>query len=407
MAKDWLRSPPSEKPRYFILLATRKALSGMNIVVVRFGPLKNFPPAVNLVESLLRLGHHVVFFASDIKADNKSIALGNPSLECIDLHLSKGNIVQREKADIAARKLIRSYLADNKASIDVVWTTTDVSAREVGKALYGFTHVMQLSELVSYVPLIGNRAMPFHSNETIELARRAYKVVVPEYNRACIQQMWWKLPQRPTVLPNKPQTAEVSNAEAISQELCDRFSSIHKKILLYQGYFTPDREFRPFAECLRYLSNEYALCMMGRAQNVTYGRELEASLNDISEDVHFMGNVDAPNHLAFTKFGRIGLLPYSPSSSFNRYSELNGLYCAPNKVWEYSRIGLPMLGSDVPGNRYTIEFNRMGFVTDMDPVAIANKVREIDERYDEMSGNAKRFYASIDVDQIVASILGM
>lgn len=43
-----------------------------------------------------------------------------------------------------------------------------------------------------------------HYRNIENLARRASRVVVPEYNRAHIQQAYWNLPRLPKVLPNKP-----------------------------------------------------------------------------------------------------------------------------------------------------------------------------------------------------------
>ena len=68
----------------------------------------------------------------------------------------------------------------------------------------------------------------------------------------------------------------------------------------------------------------------------------------------------------------IGVLSYFPrSGSIGR--TLNPLYCAPNKIFEYSKYGIPMISNDVPALRYSyMEFHCA-------TVSISSCCREDDE----------------------------
>ncbi|WP_165249044.1 glycosyltransferase family 4 protein [Adlercreutzia sp. ZJ141] len=115
--------------------------------------------------------------------------------------------------------------------------------------------------------------------------------------------------------------------------------------------------------------------------------------------------VPAPQHLVFTKHAHIGLLPYQPAFA-GRQSPLNALYCAPNKIWEYSRFGLPMIGSDVPG--LTSVFTQVGLGVTCninDPGSIVEAVRQIEADYGGYSKRSRAYFDSVNIVEIVRKIL--
>ena len=74
---------------------------------------------------------------------------------------------------------------------DILWTTTDRTARDLGPVLFKYKHVMQLMELIYDIPYFPRQKI-IQSNIK-KYAKKAYKVVVPEYNRAQIINAWWGL----------------------------------------------------------------------------------------------------------------------------------------------------------------------------------------------------------------------
>lgn len=58
--------------------------------------------------------------------------------------------------------------------------------------------------------------------------------------------------------------------------------------------------------------------------------------------------ITAPYHLEVTSHAFIGILIYAPVyGTFT--SPLNSIYCAPNKLYEFSHFGIPMIGNNIPG----------------------------------------------------------
>ena len=101
----------------------------------------------------------------------------------------------------------------------------------------------------------------------------------------------------------------------------------------------------------------------------------------------------------------IGLTPYVPTASI-LHPKLNALYCAPNKIYEYSAFGVPMLGTDVIGLLRPFEQYRIGkCIKNMDSKSILDGIEYIDSNHEEMSQNAKEFFEKDNLDKIVLDIL--
>ena len=88
------------------------------------------------------------------------------------------------------------------------------------------------------------------------------------------------------------------------------------------------------------------------------------------------------------------------------FSELNALYCAPNKIFEYAGYGIPMIGSYVPGLLMPFERYRIGYCCEHEDVAaVLHNIELIENSYDEMSQNCKMFYNATNNEATVKQIL--
>ena len=119
-----------------------------------------------------------------------------------------------------------------------------------------------------------------------------------------------------------------------------------------------------------------------------------------------MPYIVAPYHLEVTSHAFVGILIYTPVyGTFT--SPLNSIYCAPNKLYEFSQFGIPMIGNDIPGLRYTIEYNHMGVcVQKMNTESFSQAIKNIADNYEKYSENAITFYKADDKFSIVKKALG-
>ena len=169
----------------------------MKVLVVIGSQINAFPPVRNLVEILIRNGHKVTVLARDntglfinAQKNYEFIVIPEPDPK-------RPSPIEYRKKQQFMRRVVKEEMKHH----DILWTATDATVRDLGDVVLKYKHVMQLMELIRDIPFIpGQKLIPLNIKR---YAQQAYKVVVPEYNRANIQQTWWDLKKRPTILPNK------------------------------------------------------------------------------------------------------------------------------------------------------------------------------------------------------------
>lgn len=373
-----------------------------SVTIAHLESVSSYPPVISLLDNLLNNGHKVFLVSCDIEKLPERIRNHN-RLQYVDIPLSQGGeIVQRIRRRRNRTRIGVQSVQKFMENSDILWTTTDLTVRCLGDVVLQYRHVMQLMELERWYPLFhGAKHLTFPLEK---YAQRAWKVVVPEINRAYIQRTWWKLNQTPVVLPNKPYYLTEKQDEFGMDEIIDKLQKERRKIVLYLGAIAPDRNLEPYAKAVQSLGRDYCLYIVGRPF-VDGNRVLQEITTKYSQ-AEYAGYFTPPRHLLFLKYAHIGILSYCPTDSFTFLSELNALYCAPNKIFEYAGFGIPMLGSDVPGLRYPFEKYHIGVCCkNMKPETITDGIRQIEQEYEMMHENCLKYNESVDLDQIVCDIL--
>ena len=282
---------------------------------------------------------------------------------------------------------------------DVLWVFSTITLKHLGKRLMKYKYILHLFELVQTLKYVNNFPIP-----TINLGqycRGAYKVITCEYNRAHITKTWFKLNELPVILPNKPYGIEQLPKDMnkyIDGEILESLAGVEKKkIVLYQGIIDRERPMESFIKAVDKMGEEYVMIIM-TGSDVEY-----SSLK--SHNLVIIPFIPSPYHLFITKMAYIGIVCYVPNYS-GYSSPLNSIYCAPNKIYEYSRFSIPMIGNDIPGLSETIGKFEMGVcVKNLDVETICEAIQCVEENRTEFSYNAKTFYESIDVKKIIKSVV--
>ena len=368
----------------------------VNVLVVNSPDIGTLPPVRNLVSVLAENGHNVTVLTRN---KNNIYFSDAKRIKIIPLPQNKYFGFLRIFDYLKRVHFIRRMVNQEMQNNDILWTTTDTTVRELKRDVLKYKHVMQLMELIQDIPEI----YPFRfTNVNLKkYAQRAYKVVVPEYNRAHIQKTWWNLKETPTVLPNKPidEDININKIPAEALQIIRRVEQEERKIILYQGVFSADRNFETYAKVFETLSDEYAFYLLG--QDSEYRKQLCNQYPYIT----YLGFLPPPYHLLITKLAYISLLPYAPGK-FAHYSILNALYCAPNKIYEYAKYGIPMIGNDVPGLELPFkQFNIGRIYHDKGIDEMKTILEDIDNNYEALKNNCLKFYNSVDLNKIVSEIL--
>lgn len=373
------------------------------MTIVEVNRVIDYPPVLNLVENLLANGNKVKLISYG-NEKLPSIILSHPYFKNIPLTLEEkgdsgknilGHAMLRKKLVSETKTLVDREMKDS----DILWTTSSNTVRILTKNILKYKNVMQLMELMQY----GYWYKKLIKYPIDEYARKSWKVVVPEENRAYIQQAWWNLPKTPYVLPNKPYYLEPG---ILTKEVLLSLEKIKKekrKILLYLGGIWPDRDLKQFVDAARICGDDYCVYIIGKA----YGEEPQAQLDKMlqEENVEYLGYFCAPLHLSFLKYAFIGLLPYRVSA-LGMFSELNALYCAPNKIYEYAGYGIPMVGTDMLGLKYPFEKYNIGRCCETNNIqSIVSAIKSVESDYACMSEQCKTFYDNTDLDKIVNDII--
>jgi glycosyltransferase involved in cell wall biosynthesis len=373
----------------------------MNILVVAYAELTSFPPIITLVKHLDDIGYEVYLIVRNEKGYQFEPGRKVHILD-IMLHKRSSNSLINRKRRTA---LLIKYFNEYKDSCKYIWTCTDYTVAILGDLLLSCdNHIMQLMELVKAIP---KYSVPIIQKldvlglsyfELERYARHAKFVVTPELNRAYIFKAWWGLAKTPIVLPNKPY--DIPNGIPQKRTL-DTISKIKngKKTILYQGLIGAERRLDAYADAVRILGNEYQLCVMGQnTQHVDQRIDVDRDYPEVLN----LGYLVPPEHLYVTKSSYIGILSYIPQKG----NELNVLYCAPNKIYEYAGCGIPMICHALPALIQVFEKYQIGVCVDeMTPEMIAEGIRKIQDNYEIMRENCYRFYNSTDLRSILLNAI--
>lgn len=264
---------------------------------------------------------------------------------------------------------------------DILWVIHEETAFEFRRNLVGKQYLISLYEL-------NDHRIPF-LKKLKPVLQNAQEVIVPEYNRACILRVWTQLRETPTVVPNKP------SIHPLTRFIQNTYSELlaGKKIILYQGLiYRRWMNFDNLCEAIQGMP-DYCIVLLGKG-DTAYIEELKSRYSNV---IH-IPFINPPEHLYVTSYAHIALVKYD-------FIVLNAIFCAPNKIWEYTGFGIPVLAHDIPGLQYTIGQYKAGVCANLDnKKAIKEAIIEIENNYDTYSRNAKIFYNSFDVKQALMDI---
>jgi len=143
------------------------------------------------------------------------------------------------------------------------------------------------------------------------------------------------------------------------------------KILVYQGWFSPERGIEKLVKCAAFFPKGFHLVLVG------YGA-FEAELRSISQHqgtddgrVIFLGEMSNQELSEVTPFADLGTIPYHGV-------DLNNYYCSPNKLFEFVAAGIPFISNDLPFLRSIADQFKCGLLTDFsDPKNAAAAIIDV------------------------------
>ncbi len=348
--------------------------------------LSELPPLITLIEGLKLKGYSISVIVSE--SENMYYDSSTYFIEW-EAKFKFNNKLTRAFNRLLWGKYFFRYRVPQiikEENYDLIWVIVASSSDSLfylnKKFNNGVNYLCSIFELYDTFPKILKRIEP--------LAKNAFKVIVPEYNRANITRVWFNLKITPYVLPNRP----ISLPELSDIKLKEKLIAFEgKKIILYQGHIQRGRSMEAICKAVDKLEG-FVFILMGKSHE-GYAEELVEKF----KSTQHIGFFNPPLHLQFTSKAYIGIVSYG-------FSSLNGIFCAPNKIWEYSGYGVPMICNDIPGLLYTVGQSNSGICLDTeDEVAIFDAINTIDSNYSIFSNASKEFYENHDILNKIDTII--
>jgi glycosyltransferase involved in cell wall biosynthesis len=369
------------------------------VTIVEVNKVTDFPPVQNVIRALIQEGCQVNLISRAIKYLPSQIT-DSPNFKGFEIPwIEETNIINKFRHRIILNKYVREQTKRCMENSDFLWTTSIVTIRELRKDIRNYRHIFQLMELTRYGYLTALQI----KYSLAEIAQNAYKVVTPEVNRAYIEKVWWNLEKVPTVLPNKPFDLVPGSITEEMLSPIEKIKNEKRKVILYLGGIFSDRNLETIAMALK-TRNDYVLYIVGKV----YSKEGQEKIDYLQKNypVEYLGGFNPPSHLNFLKYAYMGVLPYKPVKSQSS-DELNALYCAPNKIFEYAGFGVPMIGSDVMGLKLPFEQWNIGCCYDDNSIeSIMDAIDYVEKKYETMTEQCIEFYNSVDLNKIICGIIG-
>lgn len=315
------------------------------------------------------------YIGYDVTFDNAAIRFSGK----MKFQVRLTNKLKRElKLETAFHKKAKEVIGENQ--FDKLWIIHEKTLFEVRDLLQNQKYIVSMYELMD--------ALGGFLSTIKKTLQNASHILVCESNRASIIRTWMQLSYAPTVLPNKPYEHPCNRNIPLNKD----YGFGRNKIILYQGHIQESRKIDAFCKAISTMKG-FTLVAMGPKNSYRDKLEKEYPL------VKFVDFINPPEHLYVTSHAYIGIVKYD-------FIDLNNIFCAPNKTYEYAGFGIPMIANNVPGLIYSVGAFKAAECIDGDNVIeIQKAIRKIDENYEFYSKNARFFYDSVDVKATLLEVL--
>jgi len=175
--------------------------------------------------------------------------------------------------------------------------------------------------------------------------------------RAEIMRDEYGAPFLPTVIPNMTRHRTFTPS-TILQDMTGSSKLGISKLVLYQGAIIPGRGLEILPRALRRLPDNFGIVIMGGGEpDYINGLGDLANGLEVADRFFVLPPVSQSKLFPYTCSADVGIVIYQNTCR-------NNYYCAPNKLYEYSAAGTPMVGADLPTIRQFIDGESVGSLFD-------------------------------------------
>lgn len=217
-------------------------------------------------------------------------------------------------------------------------------------------------------------------------------VIAANHERAELMKEHYALATLPTPIRNisKPTLGSVER-DILLEKYPDLRRSNDEKLIVYMGDVSLERGLANLIESLDYLPSEMALIVVGDGPDRIFLEEKYSSESSRKSRVRLLGPVPQSWIQDVLSLCDVGVLVYSMEG-------LNNFYCSPNKIFEYTQAGLPVVSTAQPPlvamvNQYNIGRVMGATGQAAQPKHFAVAIHGVFEAYAELIENIPKFLA--------------
>lgn len=365
------------------------------VIYIVKSDLHYYPPCMMQIRYLNKCGVNVeVWFASSNDSALNILNREGIPYVCLGESSRVKSKIGKIRNWLKFRNNVRRQLElldKNDLDRTLLWVGTAESAIPLYGVLQHYHYMLTMLELLD-----GDDHW-FKRTTFGRLAQHAEAVVACEITRAYLMRSWFGLNRLPYVMPNKPYEL---GTERYAEPSCSQTKPAidvirDKKFIIFQGIYQKVEYMQELAKALASIDSDYYIVLMGFD---LYNTNAYAELNGIYPRVIELESLPAPLHLEVTSHATIGLVFYDDFS-------LNQAFCAPNKIYEYSGFGIPMIANRIPGLENTVGRFNAGKCVDFETTQLIAAMKDIDVHYEMYSANAKAMYDAVDNENTIKGII--
>lgn len=312
----------------------------MKILMVFAGMFEDLPPLFTAAISMSELGAEVSIVCAGMRESSRSFVSENRiSIFALDNNSYPSSKISKLLLKLNFLRLLYSVI--HTLGPDVLW--------------FHSAHAMFFKRMIrrKTVKIIVAHCHEIYDDKKLYKYQRnavssADFFIAPEINRAWLIKVSANTAGPFYVIPNRLPSKFLKSRGGFSnvkKTFGEHGGSRHcEQFIIYQGLISQERCVSQLILAFKEVSDpRIGLIILGDGVDQAYIHKVKTSAKE-DDRIVFLSKIPSPAHLEITSGCSIGVILYAPTS-------LNNIYCAPNKLYEYSYYGLAIIMPDYPGLR--------------------------------------------------------
>lgn len=223
------------------------------------------------------------------------------------------------------------------------------------------------------------------------IIRRADIVIAASEERAKLMQSHYRIQRTPLVIRNIPPRPKKILKEDDILQIYPKLMRNHSSNirLVYAGDISPVRDLEKFVNAIKELGPRFELFLIGSGIELLNLQE-KIKNDGLENNIFFLGKVPREHLHSILQMCDIGIISYKNEG-------LNIANCAPNKVYEYTQAGLPVIATCQPPLKYLINVYKIGLLVGCDCYPLDCQPHQITEAIIQLANNYKTYKEHIPI----------